>query len=119
MEDEKKLLEEQSRKRSGSINICVYDFEEDESIFLDNFSTPKGRFANTHSKAKNSVVIISFLTNLISQNIKKELVKDTFPLHTPRLIKIVRCLQQLIISVVNSQSKIRLTSSQMVVVSPF
>lgn len=98
LEDEERLFEEQSMEAGESTDIRGSDLEEDEGLSSDNFSTPKGRFANTRSKAKNSAEVINSPTNLTRRNTKKRSVEDTFSSPTPGPTKTARRSQQPTIS---------------------
>ncbi len=63
LEDEKRLFEEQSVKAGESTDIRSSDLEEEEGLSFDNFSTPKGHFANIRSKAKSNVEVTNSPTN--------------------------------------------------------
>lgn len=98
LEDEERLFEEQSMEAGESTDIRGSDLEEDEGLSSDNFSTPKGRFANTRSKAKNGVEVANSPTNPTRRNTKKRSVEDTFPSPIPGPTKAARRLQQPTIS---------------------
>ena len=78
--------------------VVTLKLEEDKGLSSDNFSTPKGRFANTRSKAKNGIEVTNSPTNPTRRNTKKRLVEDTFPSPTSGPTKAARRLQQPIIS---------------------
>ncbi len=63
LEDEEKLFEEQILEAGESTDICGSDLEEDKGLASDNFSTPKGRFANTCRRAKSDVKVTNSPTN--------------------------------------------------------
>lgn len=73
LEDKKRLFEEQSMEAGESTDIHGSDLEKDKGLSSDNFSTLKGRFVNTSSKAKNGVEVANSPTNLTRQNTKKTL----------------------------------------------
>lgn len=78
MDKTEKLFKEQSIIIGKSIDICSSDFKENKDLFFNNFSNPKERLINIYNKAKNGIEIKNSLTNLILQNIIKQLVENTF-----------------------------------------
>lgn len=74
LEDEERLFEKQSMEAGESTDIHGSNLEKDKGLSFDNFSTPKGRFVNTRSKAKTGVEVANSPTNLTRRNTKKRSV---------------------------------------------